>query len=112
MLEPTLVLREGRVDLKGKPEGGWLRVGERSLMRSYSGTNGSSMPVFAEEAHDCAGVQLHVGAPTWSAGYELSKNLHSLASSQAVRLPPICIAAPHRGQFQLAEVAAASEPAC
>ena len=60
MLEPTLVLREGRVDLKEKPEGGRLRVGARALMRLYSGPNGSSTPVFAGEAHDCVGVQLHV----------------------------------------------------
>ena len=112
MLEPTLVLREGRVGLKEKPEGGRLRVGERWLMRLYSGPNGSSMPVFAGEAHDCVGVQLHVGAPTWSADYELSKNLHRLASSRAVRLAPICIAAPHLGQFQLADVAGASGHAC
>jgi hypothetical protein len=112
MLEPTLVLRERCVDVKEGPEGGRLRVGERSLMRLYYGPNGSSMPVFGGEAHHCVGVQLHVDAPTWSADYELSKNLHRLASSQAVRLAPICIAAPHRGQFQLAELAAASELAC
>jgi hypothetical protein len=57
MLEPTLVLREGRVDLKEKPEGGRLRIGECSLMRLYSGPNGSSMPGFAAEAHDGVGVQ-------------------------------------------------------
>ena len=70
------------------------------------------MVVFAVGAHNCVGVQLHVGAPTWQADYELSKNLHRLASSRAVRLAPICIAAPHRGQFQLAELAAASGRAC
>jgi hypothetical protein len=113
MREPTLVLREGRVDLKEKPEGGRLRVGARSLMRLYSGPNGSSTPVFAGGAHSRVGVQLHVGAPTWSADYELSKNWHRLASSRAVRLAPICIAAPHLGQFQLAaEVAAASGHTC
>jgi len=64
MLEPTLVLREGRAGLKEKPEGGRLRVGERSLIRLYSGPNGSSMPVFAGEAHDCVGVQLHADAWT------------------------------------------------
>jgi hypothetical protein len=67
MLEPSLVRREGRVDPKEKPEGGRLRIGECSLMRLYSGPNGSSMPGFAGEAHDSVGVQLHVGAPTWSA---------------------------------------------
>ena len=112
MLEPTLVLREGRVDLKERTEGGRLRVGERLLMRVYAGPNGISMVAFAADAHDCVGVQSHVGAPTWSADYELSKNLHRLASSQAVRLAPICIAAPHRGQFQLAELAAASDLVC
>lgn len=101
-----------RVDLKEKPEGGGLRVGERWLMRLYSGPNGSSMPVFAGEAPDCVGVQLHVGAPTWSADYELSKNLHRLVSSRAVRLAPICIAAPHFGQFQLAGVPGACGQAC
>ena len=39
--------------------------------------------------------------------YELSKNLHRLASSRALRLAPSCIAAPQRGQFQLAGPAAA-----
>lgn len=112
MLDPTLVLQERRVDLKEKPEGGRVRVGARSPMRLYSGSSGSSMSVFAGEAHDCVGVQLHVGAPTWSVDYELSKNLHRLASSRAVRLAPICIAAPHLGQFQLADVAGAFEPAC
>jgi len=112
MLEPTLVLKEGRVDLKGRPEGGRLRVGKRSLMRLYSGPSGNSMPAFAGEAHDSVGVQLHVGAPTWSADYELSKNLHRLASSRAVRLAPICIAAPHLGQFQLADLEGASGHAC
>jgi hypothetical protein len=112
MLEPALVLREGRVELKEKPEGGRLRVGVRLLVRLYSGPNGSSMSGFAGEAHDGVGVQLHVGAPTWSADYELSKNLHRLASSRAVRLAPICIAAPHLGQFQLADAAGASEQAC
>jgi|SRR5579872_65280 len=112
MLERTLILREERVDLKDKLEGGQLRVGERSLMRLYSGPNPSSMPVLAGEAHHCVGVQLHGGAPTWSADYELSKNLHRLASSRAVRLAPICIAAPHFGQFQLADVAGASGHTC
>ena len=73
----------GRVDLKEWPEAGRLRVGKRSLMRLYSGPNDISVQVFADEAHDCVGVQLHVGAPTWSADYELSKNLHRLASSRA-----------------------------
>lgn len=112
MLEPTLVLMEGCVDLKEKSEGGRLRVGERWPMRSHSTPKGSSILVFAAGAHGRVGVQLHVGAPTWSADYELSKNLHRLASSRAVRLAPICIAAPHRGQFQLAEVAAASGHVC
>jgi hypothetical protein len=112
MLEPTLVLREGRVDLKEKPEGGRLRVGEHSLDAFVLCPNGISMPVFGGEAHDCVGVPLHVGAPTWSADYELSKNLHRLASSRAVRLAPICIAAPHFGQFQVADVAGACGHAC
>ena len=112
MLEPILVLREGRVDLKEKPQGGRLRASERRLMRLYAGPNGISMVVFAAEVHGRVGVQLHVGAPTWSADYELSKNLHRSASSQAVRLAPISIAAPHRGQFQLAEFAGASGHAC
>lgn len=112
MLEPTLVLREGRVDLKEKPEGGPLRVGERCPVRLHRALEGSSTAVFAAGAHGRVGVQLQVGAPTWSADYELSKNLHRLASSLAVRLAPICIAAPHRGQFQLAELAAASGRAC
>lgn len=113
MLEPTLVLMEGCVDRKEKSEGGGLRVGEQSPMRLHSAPNGSSMPVFVAGAHSRAGVLLHAGAPSWSADYELSKNLHRLASSRAVRLAPICIAAPHLGQFQLAvEVAAASGLAC
>ena len=112
MLEPTLVLREGRVELKEKSEGGLRRVGECSLMRLYSGPSGTSMPVSAAEAHGRVGVPLHVGAPAWSADYELSKNLHRFASSLAVRLAPISIAAPHRGQFQHAELAAASGRAC
>ena len=112
MLKPTLVLMEGCVALKNRAERGRLRVGERSPMRLYSDPNDSSMPVFAAEAHGRVGVQLHVGAPTWSADYELSKNLHRLASSGAVRLMPICIAAPHLGQLQLAEVAAVSGDAC
>ena len=65
MLEPTLVLREGRVDLKEKPEGGWLRVGERWWMYLSAGSDRISMVAFAVGAHDCVGVQLHVGAPTW-----------------------------------------------
>lgn len=65
MLEPTLVLREGRVGLKKKPEGGRLRVGERSRMHLWAGPNGISMLVFAVGAHDHVGVQLHVGVPTW-----------------------------------------------
>jgi hypothetical protein len=76
MLEPALVLMQGCVDLKEKPEGGRLRIGARPLMLLYSGANGGSMPVFAGNTHECVGVQLHVGAPTWSADYELSKNLH------------------------------------
>jgi hypothetical protein len=112
MLEPTLVLREGRFDLKEKSEGGRLRVSEYSVMRWYAGPSGIPMGFFAAEVHDRVGVQLHVGAPTWSADYELSKNLHRLASSQAVRLAPICIAAPHLGQFQLADVSGACEHAC
>ena len=59
MLEPTFVPRERRSDLKENPEGGRLRVGGCSLMRLYSGPNGSSMPVFVEEAHYRVGVQLH-----------------------------------------------------
>ena len=51
MLEPALVLREGRVELKEKPEGGRLRVGVRLLVRLYSGPNGSSMSGFAGEAY-------------------------------------------------------------
>ena len=112
MLEHTLVLREGRVDVKEKSEGGPLRVGERSLMRLHCAPKGISMSVFARQAHDSVGVQLHVGAPTWSADYELSKNLHRLASSPAVRLAPISIAAPHFGQFQLGDVSGACEQAC
>ena len=112
MLEPTLVLREGCVELQEKSEGGFLRIGERWTMRLHSVPKGSSMPVFAVGAHGHVGVQLHVGAPTWSADYELSKNLHRLASSRAVRLAPICIAAPHFGQFQLADVAGACGHAC
>jgi hypothetical protein len=65
MLEPTLVLREGCVDLKEKPEGGRLRVGERSRMRLYAGPDRNSMVVFALGAHTCVGVELHVAAPTW-----------------------------------------------
>ena len=65
MLEPTLVLREGGLELKEKSEGGRLRVGERSLMRLYAGPKGISMVVFAAEAHNRVGVQLHVDAPTW-----------------------------------------------
>lgn len=67
MLEFDLVLREGRVDLKEKPAGGRLRVGKRSLMGLCSDPNGISMAVFAAAAHNHVGVQLHVGAPTWSA---------------------------------------------
>ena len=70
------------------------------------------MAVFAVGADDCVGVLLHVDAPTWWADYELSKNLHRLASSRAVRLAPICIAAPHRGQFQLAGLPPASGLNC
>lgn len=81
-------------------------------MRWYSGPKGVLMPVFGGEAHDSLGVQLHVGAPTWSAVYKLSKNLHRLASSRAVRLAPICIGAPHFGQFQLADAEGASGHAC
>ena len=76
MLEPTLVLLEGFVDLKRKSEGGRLRVGERWPMRLHSDLSGCSMPVFAGEAHGRVGVQLHVGAPAWQPPYELSKNLH------------------------------------
>ena len=81
-------------------------------MRLYSGPYGISMVFFGGEAHSRVGVQLHVRAPTWSADYELSKNLHRLASSPAVRLAPICIAAPHLGQFQLADMEGASGQAC
>ena len=37
MLELILVLREGRVDLEEKPEGGQLRVGERWRVCLYAG---------------------------------------------------------------------------
>ena len=113
MLEAVLVLTEGCFDLKEKPEGGELElpIGSRwgcplspTIVRYWSS---------AAAAHRRVGVQLHVGAPAWSADYELSKNLHRLASSRAVRLVPICIAAPHLGQFQLAvEVTAASGHTC
>jgi len=80
-------------------------------MRLYAGPNSISIQVFSGQVDDRVGVQLHVGTPSWSADYKLSKNLHRLASSREVRLAPIGIAASHRGQFQLVELAAAFGPA-
>ncbi len=51
-------------------------------------------------------MQLHAEAADWNPAYELSKNLHRCANWQAVRLVPICIAAPHCGQRQVGASAA------
>ena len=76
MLEPVLVLMAGCVELKEESEGGRLRLANDRSMRLQSVPNGSSTLAFAAGAHNRVGVQLHIGAPTWSADYELSKNLH------------------------------------
>jgi hypothetical protein len=47
MLELTLVLMEGCVELKEKAEGGGLRAGKRLSAWLGFAPNGSSMPVFA-----------------------------------------------------------------
>jgi hypothetical protein len=76
MLEPTLVLMEGRVELKERAARGQRRANKwlpRGLRRAASG---SSTADLAARTHDRGGVQLHVGAPDWLEAYELSKNLH------------------------------------
>ncbi len=76
MLEPTLVLMEGRVDLKVRAARGQFRAGKRLLMGLHWTANRSSTAVLAAGTHSRIGVPSHVGAQDWPRPYELSKNLH------------------------------------
>jgi hypothetical protein len=76
MLELTLVLLEGRVDLKERAVRGQFRVGKWMLMELRGAANRRSTAVFAAETQGRVGVRLHVVAPDWPQAYELSKNLH------------------------------------
>jgi hypothetical protein len=106
MLEPTLVLTGERANPKKKAEGGRFGVGKR-LGEWLGGAVIFCLTfILAASTHGRVGVRLHVGAPGWYPAYELSKNLHRLASSGAVRFVPICIVAPHLGQRQVATVLA------
>jgi hypothetical protein len=76
MLEATLVLMEGRADVKERDEGGQFPVSKGLPLWFHWAAKCNWMSVFAGETHGRIGVQLHVGAPDWPRAYELSKNLH------------------------------------
>jgi hypothetical protein len=112
MLEPTLVLREGRVDMKEKPEGR-TAASRRALADASVGWPGRYFDGrFCGRRTRLRRRAVARRRSNLIGDYELSKNLHRLASSRAVRLAPICIAAPHSGQFQLAGLTPASGLNC
>ena len=76
MLEPTLVLVEGRVDLKERAARGQCRA-DRWLPLGLRRAAAVVRQRISQHAHTTASAcSLHVGAPDWLEAYELSKNLH------------------------------------
>ena len=76
MLEPTLVLTGGWSELKKMATSRSFRIGKELPVCRRGVVSCALMPVGAAQAHDRAGVQLHVGAPGWPRAYEVSENLH------------------------------------
>jgi hypothetical protein len=99
MLEPTLVLLATVGEAPGEPSGLSLRHGDELPVMPY----GSFSVCF--KAHFCAvdtrprrRAVARRRFRSWPDVYELSKKLHRVVSSLPVRLGPIFIAAPQRGQ--------------
>jgi hypothetical protein len=99
MLEPTLVLLAGAAERSGEPKGIDWRHGDEPRVMS-----GCSFSVCCK-GHSCA-VDIRPRRRAvarrrfrfWPLAYELSNKLHGPLSSLLVRLRPIVIAAPQRGQ--------------